>query len=166
MKRVYYRSDNPAFRHETNDCAVIALTNATGCYYHEAHALLKANGRRDGEATYMFGELLDRSLLPNNKRAKRLDKSRHQFMESDPGAIRRRAWKSGHDVDVDRFDPYFSKPFRKDMTLSRFAKENPKGTFILGVHNHACVIKDGVLYDNRPQSRARIHRAHEILDAD
>lgn len=39
------------------------------------------------------------------------------------------------------------KPDRTKYTITEFAQENPRGTFIIGVANHLTVVVDGVLYD-------------------
>lgn len=38
-------------------------------------------------------------------------------------------------------------PNGKTMTLSRFCKENPRGTFYVQVNHHAVAIVDGVMHD-------------------
>ena len=40
---------------------------------------------------------------------------------------------------------------RRQKTVKSFIKDNPKGTFILGVSKHAFTIKDGILIDNRDE---------------
>lgn len=48
------------FSWEHRDCAVVSLRTACGISYEDAHALLKANGREDRQAT--FGKTLSAAL--------------------------------------------------------------------------------------------------------
>ena len=44
-------------------------------------------------------------------------------------------------------DDWHKLPNGKSMTLSRFCKENPRGTFYVQVNQHALAIVDGVMHD-------------------
>ena len=51
---------------------------------------------------------------------------------------------------------------KSKMTIGRFCKENPIGTFYVLTHGHAIAIKDGVVYDSFDKPRRLIKWAMQF----
>ena len=54
---------------------------------------------------------------------------------------------------------------KRQMTIGRFVKENPKGTFFMLVSGHAFTVKDGSVignWDDATKLRTRVVTAFEI----
>lgn len=62
------------------------------------------------------------------------------------------------------FDHLFKKlPFRKPITLQKFLKKYPSGTFYVQKYGHVFVIRDGAVLDTyRPRPFVRIAMAWEV----
>jgi hypothetical protein len=55
--------------------------------------------------------------------------------------------------------------FRKQITLNKFAKKYPIGTYYVRISRHVFVVKDGVAIDmTRPGPYCRITDAWEVID--
>ncbi|MGI9311939.1 MAG: hypothetical protein ACR2O9_00165, partial [Alphaproteobacteria bacterium] len=53
----------------------------------------------------------------------------------------------------------------RQKTISSFIKDNPKGTYVVGVANHALTIKDGEVFDwnnNKFKPTRKVQSAYEI----
>lgn len=110
---------------ETNDCTVRALSIAAGISYEEAHALLAAEGRKNGKGIY-FKSMFIPILARLGFHAQRV--ALHEIIATYPGV------HSG----------------LKSVTThhpARFAKVWPKGTFMMFTPRHVLTIKDGVNHD-------------------
>jgi hypothetical protein len=54
--------------------------------------------------------------------------------------------------------------FRKQITLNKFVKKYPEGTFYVRISRHVFVVKDGVAIDMvRPKTYCRITDAWEVI---
>ncbi len=54
--------------------------------------------------------------------------------------------------------------FRKQITLNKFVKKYPEGTFYVRISKHVFVVKDGVAIDMvRPKTYCRITDAWEVI---
>lgn len=64
------------------------------------------------------------------------------------------------------FNFWFKKlSFRKQITLNKFVKKYPTGTFYVRISRHVFVVKDGVAIDMaRPRQYCRITDAWEVID--
>jgi hypothetical protein len=62
-------------------------------------------------------------------------------------------------------DHWFKKlNFRKQITLNKFVKKYPVGTFYVRISRHVFVVKDGVAIDmSKPKTYCRITDAWEVL---
>ncbi len=118
---------------EKNDCFVRAVASATGSHYDSAHSFVK--------------ETFDRK-----------HKKGTMFMESTMKKLE----KSGFSIDNKNFKisilpknrvtnsyKLYGEVVKRKKTVKSFIKDNPKGTFILGVSKHAFTVKDGQLIDNK-----------------
>lgn len=117
---------------EKNDCFVRALAAATDVNYDVAHNFTKDYfGRVDGKGVYFTGSTID----PLEKSGLTIDKKEFDF--SVLGKMR-----------ITNAYRLHGKVIYRQKTVKSFIKDNPKGTFIVGVAGHAFTIKDGVLIDN------------------
>lgn len=118
------RDQSAAFG-EKNDCTVRAISLAAGISYAEAHALLAAEGRKQGHGVH-FKSMFIPMLARLGFHAQRVNL--HEIIATYPGV------HSG----------------LKNVTThhpARFAKVWPKGTFIMFTARHVLAIKDGVNHD-------------------
>lgn len=117
---------------EKNDCFVRAIATATGSHYDSAHSFVKETFDRKNKKGTQFmshtmSKLEDSGFAIDNKefKIKVLPKSR-----------------------VTNSYKLYGEIVKRKKTVKSFIKDNPKGTFILGVSKHAFTIKDGQLIDN------------------
>lgn len=119
-----------AFAEERNDCTVRALANASGISYYDAYAAFQKAGRKSNRGTrYNVWAPLYKSFGFNKMVA-----------YGETGGVYKRSIEmavKGMDVEA-----------TNGMTLGRFIKANPVGTFIVIVRKHALCVKDGVVYDS------------------
>lgn len=117
--RTSYDSTHGEFQ-ERNDCSVRAVMTVTGSTYKAAHTFLREEcGRQDrrGVMSYNFTRRMDQGEVLGST------------LTRIPG-IGRRYEKNA-----------------KRITLARFIRENPVGTFLLGKSGHAFAVVDGKLVD-------------------
>ena len=119
-------------KNEKNDCFVRAVAAATGSYYDSAHSFVKETFDRKHKKGTTFvastmKKLEDSGFSIDNKsfNIKVLPKSR-----------------------VTNSYKLYGEIVKRKKTVKSFIKDNPKGTFILGVSKHAFTIKEGTLIDN------------------
>jgi hypothetical protein len=131
---------------EKNDCAILALVACTGSTYEEARKfIVRETGRRARQGTELTS--LIRSL--NGKTV--LGKS-FKAIGDMVTQIR------GYAGLVNLLSPsVLSKTgyriTKSPMTIMRFLKEYPKGTYYILVRGHAMSIIDGVIYGNPSDGR-------------
>lgn len=117
---------------EKNDCFVRAMATATGSHYDSTHSFVKDTFAR-------------------------VDKKGTQFMSTTMSKLE----DSGFSIDNKEFKikvlpksrvtnsyKLYGEVIKRKKTVKSFIKDNPKGTYILGVSKHAFTIKDGQLIDN------------------
>lgn len=123
---------------ENNDCSVISLSIAAGIPYEEAHRIHRKNGREDYCGT-KFKELISsykeagftvNKIFGTTKSAKYLSSARSGYSSDMSPAL------------------FNTSRVQKGCTLGKFAKEHPKGRFIVLVARHALVVADGSILDN------------------
>lgn len=130
---------------EKNDCVVRAVSNAFEVTYNTAHAFVKATfNRKDKKGTKgtkgTLKSLKEVTLEDENKvgQLSLFPKSTTRtikYVGSSP--------KSGGEL-------YNTKYTHKKVafTVKTFLNKFSKGTYLILVHKHALVIKDGILIDN------------------
>ena len=132
-------------RNEKNDCAVRAIANAFRINYNMAHVFVNANfNRKKGKGTKDFTSIL-----------KQLSSAPITFEPSGQLSLfnaDKKAFSVDHIGDMPkRGGKLINKAYKHKKvayTVKAFAQKFQKGTFIVLVHKHALVIKDGVVIDN------------------
>jgi hypothetical protein len=133
-----------AFANERNDCAVRAMTLATGRPYAEVHALLAKYGRktRRGTPFSSMDSALTELGLP------KLTRCETDYQLVGGGYFGRRSWRDT------------SRP-----TLARFAAEHRRGRYIVVIRGHAFALVDGMQLDMAPNG-ARCRVTHYVRVGD
>ena len=137
---------------EKNDCFVRAMAAATGVDYDTTHSFVKKEfGRKDKKGTETLN--IHTQMLNFEK-------------GFELGGKSFRTKVLGSNKIKNSYKLYGEIVLRK-KTVKSFIKDNPKGTFIVGVSKHAFTVKDGVLIDNvgeewRPTRK--VDSAFEIKD--
>ena len=119
-------------KNEKNDCFVRAVAAATGSHYDAAHSYVKEKfGREKGKGTELVAlhmmELEEKGMNINGKDFK---------VKVLPTEKITNSYK------------LYGEVVKRKKTVKSFIKDNPKGTYIVGVSKHAFTIKDGQLIDN------------------
>ena len=116
---------------EKNDCAVKAIAAAAGVSYEISHAFTGEYLMR----TRRMGTLLG-MFLPNiTKEPMMLGSKRVEF-------------KSLDNIKITNGYKLYGEVVRRKKTVKSFIKDNPRGSFVVSVAEHAFAIVDGVLIDN------------------
>mgnify|MGYP003134829444 CR=1 FL=1 len=125
-------SNSSIAKKEKNDCFVRAIAAATGSKYDSAHEFVKETfDRKEGKGTeftnLVMTELENKGFTLDGKefKVKVLPKSR-----------------------VTNSYKLYGDIVHRQKTVKSFMKDNPQGTFIVGVSKHAFTVKDGLLIDN------------------
>ena len=132
-----------AFENESNDCAVRAMTLATGLPYADVHAAFKAAGRRDrrGTAWDVF-KTAARALVPSVE---------IEHISADYQLIGNpwsRRWHAA------------GRP-----TLARFTAEHRTGAYVVIIKGHALALIEGVQLDMGPNgSRCKVQAYMKVRD--
>ena len=117
---------------EKNDCFVRAVAAATGSHYDKAHSFVKENfGRKEGKGT----ELVPLHMMKLEEEGMNIAGKNFKVKVLPTKKITNQYKLYGEIIN-------------RKKTVKSFIKDNPKGTFIVGVSKHAFTIKDGVLIDN------------------
>ena len=126
-------SNSKIAKQEKNDCFVRAIAAATGSHYDTAHSFVKGNfNRENGKGT----ELVPLHMM--NLEEKGMEVENKEFGVK----------VLSKDQITNKYKLY-GEIVKRKKTVKSFIKDNPKGTFIVGVSKHAFTVKDGVLIDNR-----------------
>jgi hypothetical protein len=128
---------------EHNSCTVYAVACVLGVDYDEAHALLKAHGRKDRRGTRYY--IAARALA-----------TRGTVREIPIPRLEARLLSGDYCFDKRRRLP----------TVNQFVYKLPqRGRFLLCAGHHAFAFVDGVILDNlrKPKTRARIYAAFEFI---
>lgn len=116
---------------DRNNCALNAMAIILNKPYYEVYKAFKLVGRRGGRGA-----------------------SVRMITEAYNGF----KWQSMADIGIDKFiKTRFQMPTKLKMSLSRFAKQYPKGKYYVIKNNHALALIDGVWYDNQePNPRSYV----------
>ena len=119
-------------KNEKNDCFVRAVASASGSSYDAAHSFVKDTfQRQDGQGT----QFVDSTMLSIEGKLQEFGQVKVKFEKLPKNKIKNTYKLYGELID-------------RQKTVKSFIKDNPKGTFIVGVSKHAFTIKDGQLIDN------------------
>lgn len=130
-------------KNETRDCTVRAVAICFGLTYDRAHEIMRGLGRKNRNGFQMRSHLngvVSRSI-PEQRR----------FLDKEITRI-----ETKYEM------MYEGKTLHKKKTLSKFAKENPKGIFILCSSGHVSSLVDGTLRDTWNHSRTQLFTAFKI----
>lgn len=117
---------------EKNDCFVRAVAAATGSHYDKAHEFVKSNfARKEGKGT----EFTSLIMMKLEEEGFSLDGKDFKVKVLPTERI------------TNKYKLY-GEVINRKKTVKSFMKDNPKGTFIVGVSKHAFTVKDGKLIDN------------------
>lgn len=117
---------------EKNDCFVRALAAATNVDYDLTHTYVKeVFDRKDGKGVVFNGDTLNK--VQDN--GIELGDDMFAFQVLNSSRITNEYKLHGELVS-------------RMKTVKSFIKDNPTGTYVLGVSKHAFTVKDGVLIDN------------------
>ena len=141
-------------KNEKNDCAVRAIANAFRINYNMAHVFVTENfNRKKGKGTNNFTNVL-----------KGLAKEPITFEPSGQLSLfnaDKKAFSIDHIGDMPkRGGKLINRAYKHKKvayTVKAFAQKYQNGTFIVLVHKHALVIKNGVVIDN-PQNQFNGYR--------
>jgi len=121
------------YTHETNDCGVRALAEASNITYAESHTFWSKLGRSDRGGVYFTW--FDDFLSNNNNEVfgKKVTKITVPYHQSET-----------HKWDNDKWE-YVRHT--KRLNVKTFIQQNPKGRYIILSRGHAKAIIDGVVHD-------------------
>ena len=146
--------DSKIAKGETNDCVVRTFASSFEIPYDEAHSFVaKFFNRQPRKGTYLVShklvQMADKKMVINNKTIHTMGTRTNNFM-----------YKSlDYDVKVKGVVK------KRRMTVGKFVKENPEGTFFVIVSGHAFTIKNGVVignWDDAKKLRTRVQCAFKI----
>jgi hypothetical protein len=126
-------SNSTIAKNEKNDCFVRAVAAATGSNYDSAHNFVeKEFDRKEGKGTKFMALTMEK-----------LEKSGFSIDNKD---FKIKVLPEGRITNQYKL---YGEVVNRKKTVKSFMKDNPEGTFIVGVSKHAFVVKDGMLIDNR-----------------
>lgn len=129
---------------ESRDCTVVAISIVTGKTYEEAHAAMKAAGRKDGGSGYYHQEVA--ALKALGFQLKRVEVK--DIIATYP-APHCRALKNVTTYHAHRF-PEAWAPYREKRLL-------------LWVSGHVAAMKDGVVHDWSSNRALRVYKIAEVV---
>lgn len=146
--------DSEIAKGENNDCVVRAFASSFEISYDKAHSFVGSFFKRKPRkgtylTSYRLVQMADDNISINKKRVYTLGerKNKHMFRSLE------------YDVKVKGVVK------KRQMTVGKFVKENPKGTFFMLVRGHAFTVKDGSVignWDDATKLRTRVVTAFEI----
>lgn len=119
---------------EKDDCTVYAVATAFGMEYDAAHKEVADRMKRQegqGVARKNILEALEEGTVLNGKTVTRVIKTPTKTYK------------------------VYGNTVPRQVRLSSFVKENPEGTYLILTRGHALTLKDGVLMDNRKETKSR-----------
>jgi hypothetical protein len=146
--------DSRIAKGETNDCVVRAFASSFEIPYDDAHSFVaKFFNRQPRKGTYLTSyklvQMADKMMVVNNKTVRTMGVRTNNYMSRS----------LEYDVKVKGVIK------KRQMTVGRFVKNNPEGTFFIIVRGHAFTIKDGVVignWDDAKKLRTRVQCAFQI----
>lgn len=119
---------------EENDCTVYAVATAFEMEYDAAHKEVADRMKRqegEGVSRKNILEALEEGTVLNGKTVTRVIKTPTKVYK------------------------VYGNTVPRQIRLSSFVKDYPEGTYLILTRGHALTLKDGVLMDNRKQTKAR-----------
>jgi hypothetical protein len=140
-------------KNETNDCVVRAFASSFEIPYDEAHSIVATKfNRQNRKGTFGTASTLvkisNEKVVINEKKVYLVGKSSLTMS----GSLK-------YDVKVK------GVIVKREMTVGKFVKENPTGSFFVIVKGHAFTIKNGVVignYEDSQKLKTRLKCAFEI----
>jgi len=134
---------------ETNDCAVISLSNAFDISYDESHEICKNElhrKNRKGVLTYHLIDFLDKCQV-NGKKATEI---KYEPVQIQRTIRMRNYWYTEEKITCTDTINLYTKRGKKysRMTVGSFIKQYDKGTCIINIKNHVFVVKDSKIFGN------------------
>lgn len=134
MSNTYLKDGRHA--HEKNDCSVIAFSYACDLNYADAHALCKGRGRKDG-CGFSLREVFHKGgYFLKEREFKLFEFGGKKFVIT-----------------------YYGRP---KMSVGKFQKANPIGTFIVRVGGHLFCMKDGIIF-NQSNLNDKVSYYHKVV---
>ena len=126
---------------DRNCCALNATALTMDIPYYDVYKVYKAFGRIHGRGCSTLMMSCSINWLMNAEKDYNID----------------------NEDDVIKVRGNWRMPTYLNMTLEKFAKQYPKGRYIVVKSNHALALIDGVWYDNHePNPRARVKHFYRI----
>ncbi len=151
VNEAYSKFDSKLAKEEKNDCFVRSLAVASGSQYETAHQFVKDEfGREDKKGTQNFA--IYANML------------RYEDKGLQIGDIKCEVKVLGKDR-IKNVYKLKGEVIYRQKTISSFIKDNPKGTYVVGVAKHALTIKDGEVFDwnaNKFKPTRKVQSAYEI----
>lgn len=123
--------------HEKNDCSVIAFSYACDLDYADAHNICKGKGREDKKGFCL------KNVFCTEKGYFLKEKEFKQYVFSEKKFV----------------ITFYGRP---KMSVGKFRKTNPTGTFIVRVGGHLFCMKDGVIF-NQSNENDKISYYHKVI---
>ena len=147
----YSKFDSKLAKEEKDDCFVRSLAVASGSNYQSAHQFVKDEfGREDKKGTSNFA--IYANMLRYEEEGMTIGNSKCEVKVL------------GKDRIKNQYKLYGEVIYRQ-KTIASFIKDNPKGTYVVGVAKHALTIKDGEVFDwnaNKFKPTRKVQSAYEI----
>lgn len=142
---------------ETNDCAVIALREATGFSYRDCHAFWELHGaRKNRQGTYVnrvFNRTGSREFPELGFRATSATHWSDQHAAQNNAELAAVATRFCG-VSAEKA-PVSHCRAKERLTLARFLKKFPVGRWFLCTSSHAFAVVDGVVVDHGSKAKVR-----------
>lgn len=139
---------------ETNDCAVLSIASAFGVEYEKAHQFVKETfKRKNRKGTMAFAYKLNRYAETHGELF---------GCKITPIGVKKSQYNYSlvYDAKVGK------QTVKRKMTVGTFINNNPIGTFVVVVKNHAFTIIDGVVvgnYDDAEKKKKIMYDAWEVI---
>jgi len=134
MANIYLKDGRHA--HEKNDCSVIAFSYACDLDYKDAHDICKRIGREDKKGFSLTEVFHNNGHFLKEKEFKQFEFAGKKFVIT-----------------------YYGRP---KMSVGKFQKANPLGTFIIRVGGHLFCMKDGIIF-NQSNVKDKISYYHKVV---
>lgn len=139
------------FAGEKNDCAVIAVTIATGKSYEEVHALMQALGRESGKGTPV--PIIEKTILALGFRFKRWGyNARRAMMKSYPGI-------HGSDRGCRNITTHHPRRFRDAW------REHDAKNMLFLTPKHILAVTNGCVHDWSVNNSLKVIEVYEVEPA-
>jgi len=151
VNEAYAEFDSKLAKEEKGDCFVRSLAVASGSDYQSTHKFVKDKfGRKDKSGTSGFA--IYANMLKFEEEGMEIGNIKCEVKVLGKARIKNQYKLKGEII-------------LRQKTISSFIKDNPKGTYLVGVANHAFTIKDGEVFDwnmNKFKPTRKVQSAYEI----